>query len=408
MKILYHHRTASKDGQAVHIEEMIHALRKRGHEVRVVAPGQGSTNGANAENGENASSDGPLGAKVAWVHRLKALLPKALYELLELGYSLIAYRRLAAVAREFQPDVLYERYNLFLLSGLMLKRRTGIPMLLEVNSPLVDERRDHGGLALERLGRWAEGTAWRGADCVLPVTEVLAGHVRDYGVPTERICVIPNGINVEQFAQAPTPDEAKCRLGLEGRCVLGFTGFVRDWHGVDRVIRWMASPAAPANSYLLIVGDGPVRKELEQLAEQLGLRDRFRVTGVIPRERVPEHVAAFDIALQPAVTPYASPLKLIEYLALGKAIVAPREPNLLEVLSDGCNALMFDKTSPTGLETALTELSASVALRERLADEAAKTIARLNLTWDGNAQRVEELARGMMDRVGAKTGARPR
>ena len=384
MKILYHHRTASKDGQAVHIEEMIHALKKRGHEVRVVAPGQGSADGA---------GDGPLGAKVGWVHRLKAVLPKALYELLELGYSLVAYRRLAAAARRFQPDVLYERYNLFLLSGLMLKRRTGIPMLLEVNSPLVYERCHYGGLALAGVGRWAEGTAWRGADYVLPVTEVLAGHVRDYGVPAERIRVIPNGINVEQFALAPTPDEAKRRLGLEGRCVLGFTGFVRDWHGVDRVIRWMATPAAPANTYLLIVGDGPVRQELEQLAAQLGLRDRFRVTGVIPRERVPEHVAAFDISLQPAVTPYASPLKLIEYLALGKAIVAPREPNLLEVLSDDLNARMFDKAAPNGLETALTDLATSAELRARLADEAAKTIARLRLTWDGNAERVEALAR---------------
>ena len=96
MKILYHHRTASRDGQAVHIEEMIAALRAQGHEVRVVAPQIG---------GGDAGGAGSMGASAGWVRRLKARLPRGLYELLELAYSLLAYRRLAAVVREYRPDV---------------------------------------------------------------------------------------------------------------------------------------------------------------------------------------------------------------------------------------------------------------------------------------------------------------
>ena len=377
MRILYHHRTASRDGQAVHIEEMIHALRQLGHEVRVVAPGGNDQRG--------------MGARVSWAHRLKATLPKSLYELLELGYSLVAYRQLAAAAREFKPDVLYERYNLFLLSGVMLKHYFGIPMLLEVNGPLAYERSRYGGLALRRIGRWAEGAAWRGANYVLPVTEVLAEQVRASGVPDERIRVIPNGINREHFASAPSRDEVKRQMGLSGKIVLGFTGFVRDWHGVDRVVRWLASSPA-ANAHLLIVGDGPARPGIERLAEDLGVRDRLTFTGVIDRERVPGQVAAFDIALQPAVTPYASPLKLMEYLVLGKAIVAPREPNLLEILTDGRNALLFYNDHPNGLETALNTLAGDAGLRQRLEIEAAATIDRLQLTWIGNARRVIDLA----------------
>lgn len=379
MKILYHHRTASKDGQAVHIEEMISAMRALGHEVRVVAPA--------------ATDGGSMGAKVSWVHRLKASLPKSLYELLELFYSLLAYRRLAVAAAEFEPDFIYERYNLYLLSGAMLKRRLGIPLLLEVNSPLVFERSRHGGgLGLPWLARWAEGLAWRSADYVLPVTRVLAGYVKAYGVPENRISVIPNGINIAHFAAAPLPEEAKRRLGLEGRLILGFAGFVRDWHGVDRVIRWMATPQAPANAFLLIVGDGPVRGELETLARSQGIANRVRFTGVVDRGDVPDLVAAFDIALQPAVTAYASPLKMMEYLALGKAIVAPREPNLLEILSDGENALMFDSQAGNGLENSLAKLADDTGLRFRLGEAAKATIGRLNLTWEGNARRVVELA----------------
>jgi glycosyltransferase involved in cell wall biosynthesis len=379
MKILYHHRTASKDGQAVHIEEMIGAMREQGHEVQIVAPDVGQ--------------EGEMGGNVGWVHKLKDALPKALYELLELAYSIVAYRQLKAAADAFKPDFIYERYNLFLLSGTMLKRRLGIPLLLEVNSPLVYERSQHsGGLALQWLAKWAEGKAWRSADYVLPVTAVLGGHASAYGVPAERIAVIPNGINEAHFANAPDQDTAKHQLGLSGHLVLGFTGFVRDWHGVDRVIRWMATTQAPANAFLLIVGDGPVREELETLATTLGIVHKIRFTGVVDRNKVPEHVAAFDIALQPAVTAYASPLKMMEYMVLGKAIVAPRESNLLEILTDQENALMFDGCSPCGLEDALNTLCKDAELRTRLAMGAKASIQRLDLTWRGNAKKVVALA----------------
>lgn len=379
MKILYHHRTASKDGQAVHIEEMISALRSLGHEVRVVAPG----------NGDNEN----MGAKVSWVHRLKAILPRAVYEIMELTYSWVAYRRLAQAVREFQPDILYERYNLFMLAGAMVRRRFELPLLLEVNAPLVHERSRFGGLALERLARWVEGATWRSADFVLPVTRVLAGYVAAYGVPEDHIVVIPNGINQAHFALAPSADEAKNRLGLTGALVLGFTGFVRGWHGVDRVIRWMATQDAPANAQLLIVGDGPVRPELERIAAEYALGNRVIFTGVLTRERVPEYVAAFDVALQPAVVPYASPLKLFEYLVLGKAIIAPRQPNIEEVLVDGENALLFDPSASNGLEAALTCLLADQHLCCRIAAGASATIRQRGLTWMDNAQRVEMLAR---------------
>jgi glycosyltransferase involved in cell wall biosynthesis len=334
-----------------------------------------------------------MGDDVGWVHRLKAALPKALYECLELAYSLHAYRKLKAATDRFNPDVIYERYNLYLLAGAMLKKRLGIPLLLEVNSPLVYERSRHsGGLSLPRLAKWAEGKAWRAADRVLPVTRVLGGYIMDYGVPAERIAVIPNGINRAHFDSAPAPDAAKANLGLQDRLILGFTGFVRDWHGVDRVIAWMATADAPRNAHLLVVGDGPARQALEEQARTLGLADAVTFTGVVHRDAVPSYVAAFDVALQPAVTSYASPLKMMEYLVLGKAIVAPRTPNILEILDDGENAAMFDENIDGSLEIVLTKVCRDTELRNRLAERARETIDRRQLTWIGNAQRVAELA----------------
>ena len=377
MKILYHHRTRSKDGQYVHIEEMIRALRQLGHEVIVVAPPSAET--------ESFGSDAGM---VAW---LKRSLPQFVYEIMELAYSLVAYRRLALAVREHQPDCLYERYNLFLPAGIWLKRMYKLPMLLEVNAPIFEERVHYDGLALKRLARWSQAYAWNAADYVLPVTHVLGDIVASYGVPRERIVVIPNGINASQFSDAPETQAAKAALGLDGNIVLGFTGFVRDWHGLDKVISMIASDAPESSRHLLVVGDGPARAALEAQADALKIRHRVSFTGVIAREDVARYVAAFDIALQPAVVAYASPLKLFEYLALGKAIIGPAQPNLMEILTDGQNAVLFDPEAADGMAGAIGKLTSDAALRQHVGENARKTIGDKQLTWRENAARAIEL-----------------
>ena len=377
MKILYHHRTRSKDGQYVHIEEMIRALRQLGHEVIVVAPPSAET--------EDFGSDAGM---VAW---LKRSIPKWMYELMELAYSLVAYRRLVRAVREHQPDCLYERYNLFLPAGIWLKRKFGLPMLLEVNAPIFEERTRYDGLALKGLARWSQAYTWNAADYVLPVTQVLGDIVASYGVPRERIVVIPNGINASQFSEAPETRDAKAALGMEGNIVLGFTGFVRDWHGLDKVITMIADDPPESSRHLLVVGDGPARAALEAQARALNIQHRVSFTGVIGRDEVARYVAAFDIALQPAVVEYASPLKLFEYLARGKAIIGPAQPNLMEILTDGQNAVLFDPKAADGMAGAIGKLSADVALRERMGENARKTISDKRLTWRENAIRAVEL-----------------
>lgn len=383
MKILYHHRTASKDGQAVHIEEMIGALRDLGHEVVVAAPNLDETNS--------------FGDSARWVHLIRMHLPKGMYELLELFYSIRAYRRLMRLMKAHRPDLLYERSNLYLLAGVWLKMRTRLPMLLEVNSPLAVERTRNGGLAFPRLARWLEEWTWRKADLVLPVTRVLADYLIRAGVPDARIQVIPNAINLAHFSGAPDSQEAKARLGLEGRIVLGFTGFVRDWHGMDRMILWIAGHRCDSRPHLLVVGDGPARPALEKQARALDVADRVTFTGLVPRDQIPSMVAAFDIALQPAATEYASPLKLFEYLALGRAIIAPRGSNLLEILVDGENALLFDDAEPGAFEATLERLLDDADLRRRLGEGGRRTIQERRMTWTDNARRVVSLGQTLLD-----------
>jgi len=375
MRILYSHRIQSHDGQGVHLEALVAALREAGHEVRVVGP--------------SAYANAELGGESRFVALIRRVLPNAAVELLELAYSIPSWRRLARAAREFRPDVIYERYNLFYLAGALVARRSGVPLLLEVNAPLAEERARFGRLRLRRLARWAENYVWRRADRVLPVTEVLAGHVRRAGVPDSRISVVPNGIDLAEFPAGPAERQADADAPA---LVLGFVGFVRDWHGLDAVVRAMASVSAARRLMLQVVGEGPARPGLERLAAELGIADRVRFTGLAKREEVPGHVFAFDIALQPASVPYASPLKVFEYMAAGRAIVAPDQPNLREVLRDGETALLFDPARPDAMWDAVLRLVEDPKLRRRLGAAARADVLARDLTWAGNARRVVELA----------------
>ncbi|MGD9597441.1 MAG: glycosyltransferase family 4 protein [Steroidobacteraceae bacterium] len=384
MKILYHHRTASRDGQSTHIEEMVKAMRSLGHTVEIVAP-------AVDDSDQTGGSGG-------WAGQLKRLLPKPVYEFLELVYSVVAYRRLARAIKAFKPDFIYERYNLFLLAGAWARKRFGVPLVLEVNAPMALERRQYGGLSLGWLADWAEHFVWRSADTVLPVSQVLADHIQGTGVPAERLVVVPNGINPEDYANLPSREEAKARLGLSGRLVIGFTGFVREWDRLDRVVAWLARYDGPQRLHLLVVGDGPARVEIESCAAACGISDRVSFTGVISRGQVPAAASAFDVALQTALVPYASPLCLFEYLALGIATVAPDQPNHHEIVTGDSSAVLYEPEDPTGLERAIEKLCRDADFRQAIARAGQQLIAEKHLTWQEHARHVVQLATALVKR----------
>lgn len=392
MRILYSHRTRSADGQYVHIRELTKALTARGHDIIMCGP---EANGEPVER----SLDAQAGASA-----MKRRLPSVIYEGAEYLYSAPAFLRLRRLWSHARPDILYERYNLFYHSSVWLKRTTGAPMLLEVNAPLAEERAQFGGLALEGFARRSEHAIWRAADLVLPVTRVLAEKVRAAGVAEDRIAVISNAAGPE-FLRPANPAPLREKYGFDGATVLGFAGFVRDWHRVDRVVRYLAETRRK-ETRLLIVGDGPARAGLEALARELGVLDRTVFAGVIQRDALPDHMALFDVALLPAAVDYASPLKLFEYMALARAILAPRAANIREAVTEGVDALLFDPDNDTEIYEKLDALCADEVLRKRLGDAARATLCRRDFTWTGNASRVEALAERLLTGRGESVNRR--
>ncbi len=358
---------------------MVRAFRNLGHEVRVVSLIGERTNSATTR-------------QRSW-SRVARLLPGRAYELAEMAYNVPGALALARAVREFKPDFIYDRYVSYGYAAIAVARRYRRPVLLEVNSPYsyqkqtFDER-----LYFRRLSRTMERRICEGASKVIVVSTPLKEFLVSIGVPESHIVVMPNGADPEVFHPRVSADDVVRAHGLQSALVVGFSGILRPWHGLDLLVDAFAAVAAEfPRAVLLVVGDGPSRADVERIAKERGLADRVIITGRQPHERVRSFVAAMDVAVSPRATFYASPMKILEYMAMGKAIVAPDMANIRDILTDGVDAVFFKPEDPIGLASALRTVLRDDEVRQRLGGAARQKIER-ERTWAANARRVIELA----------------
>jgi glycosyltransferase involved in cell wall biosynthesis len=385
MRILYHHRIRGIDGQAVHVRAMAKALAEEGHEVREVALepilGKG-----------RATDPSPAPGGRPW--RVVDRLPGPLREIAEYGSSVASWRMVRREAELFRPDFIYERHAFGNAGGVLAARGLGIPVVLEVNSPLVEELSGTRGVAFPAVARRLEALALGGADLVVVVSEELREKVLPRAGRGGRVLAIPNAVDASAFRPPDGAGRSAARraLGLDGNggrpgFVLGFSGFVREWHRLDLVLECLARPEL-ADARLVVAGEGPHSPELARRAAELGVADRVVALGTRLHEEMPGILTAFDVAVLAGSPPYASPLKLYEYLAAGLPVVAPAQENLREVLRDRENALLFAPGDAGALAGALVELRRDAALRERLGAQGRATVLDERRSWRGVARRV--------------------
>ena len=383
MNILYHHRTLGDGAEGIHVASIVDAFRTLGHDVKVASLVGEKTVGSRS--------------RIQMVQQLRKWMPQCFYEAMEMGYNLAGYRLLTHQANGWKPAFLYERYTLFNLSGLMAARHFGIPLVVEVNSPLAYERAEYDRLALKRWAQAFERFVLFRADLVLTVSTPLKEYIAEQGVPPDHIAVLPNGTDPTLFRPELTGrEEVRQSLDIPPTAtVVGFVGILRPWHGVELLLDAVSQIAAPPESvYLIIVGDGPSQADLERLAQEKGLAGKVVFTGRVPHREVSRYLAAFDIAVSPRATFYASPMKVLEYMATGIPVIAPRTPNLQDIISDGVTGILFNAEDLGDLAASLTLLLNDRALRHRLGQNARASVVA-GRTWLHNAARVLELVQGL-------------
>lgn len=264
--------------------------------------------------------------------------------------------RVTATIRDFGPDLLYERLSLFGTAGRRIAATLGVAHAVEVNALLAREEAGWRGLRLARIANAREREVLTGADLRIAVSDEVADQVRQVAGLRDTI-VVPNGVDARTFTDPPSRDQARAALGLDPDATwLGFTGALRPWHGLDNAIR--ALTLLPERCRLLVAGDGPVRAELEGLAERLRVAHRITWLGQVQHGRIPTVLAALDIATAPYPrTPEFSfsPLKAYEYMAAGVPIVASDIGQLSTIVTADAGLLV-----PPGDAAALAGACAAV------------------------------------------------
>jgi glycosyltransferase involved in cell wall biosynthesis len=372
--------------------ETCRALAARGHQVRLVVRPDSHRPARDPWTFYGASPDPRLQIDVTakWPDRLRraAYLGAVSWRLLtrrgdvlltrDLGVASLATR----LPRWLRPPIVYEAH------GYAPAVSEELPRLLGPKTAAPSPAK------LARLAA-REARVWRIAEGYVTLTEAHRDELTKRFGERANVAVVPDGARLAPGRTwTPAPDGPELRIG--------YAGHLYPWKGVDVLIEAVADlPGCRA----VVIGGQPGELDcarLEALARSLGALDRVEFRGWQPPRDVAAQLAECQVLVLPNTRStiserYTSPLKLFEYLAAGRPIVASNLPALREVLRDGVNALLVEPGQPEALKRSLAQLADNEALRRALGTQAFADAAAYS--WDARAERLERIlttARGRM------------
>ncbi len=371
MRILYYspHPELPLDldaGPGVHMREVIRAMRELGHEVKTLIMG-----------GDKRPVPNPLDERLEGGEvkdTFKKLTPAMLWQTAK-DYKLIreddkGYEYLRQAAIDWKPDLIYERGYYMMTSGVRVANELHIRHVLEMNAPYPEERISmEGKSAYHKRSLHAECRQFNDTDRIVVVSSALKEYVtKQVQGAAGKTVITPNAIRPEQFIRNPNRRaHVRAARGFsDSHIVVGFVGSIFPYHGVDLLLKAIAQlvPEFP-QLRALIVGNGLILNDLKNLARDLKISDRVVWTGAVTGQFIPDHIAAMDIAVMARSNWYGSPVKIFEYGALGKAVIAPDVLPVKDVMEHGKDGLLV-KPGTDDLAAALKKLTEDQTLRTSL------------------------------------------
>ena len=276
-------------------------------------------------------------------------------------------QRLEQVACEVRPDVIHAHspvLNVF--PALKVGRTLGIPVVYEIRAFWEDAAVDHGstreGSLRYRATRALETRAIQQAAHVFTICEGLRADIVARGVPTSKVTVIPNAVNVEAFQLAQPPEPAlQQQWGIVGRTVIGFIGSFYAYEGLDLLVDAMPTLVkARPDVCLLLVGGGPQEANLKAQVQALGLQNHVVFTGRVPHREVNRYYDLINVLAYPRhsmrLTELVTPLKPLEAMAQGQLFVASDVGGHRELVEHQKTGILFKADDAAALAKALLNL----------------------------------------------------
>lgn len=275
--------------------------------------------------------------------------------------------RLQQVVDEVRPDIIHAHSPVLnALPALQVGRRNGIPVVYEIRAFWEDAAVDHGstreGSLRYRVTRALETHAIRQAGHVFTICEGLRADIVARGIPSAKVTVIPNAVDVEGFQLAQPADPALlARWGLQGRTVLGFIGSFYAYEGLDLLVSAMPQLVQQRPDVcLLLVGGGPQDAALKAQVQMLGLADRVVFTGRVPHAEVNRYYDVIDVLAYPRhsmrLTELVTPLKPLEAMAQGHLFVASDVGGHKELIRHGETGWLFKADDRDALAAAVLDM----------------------------------------------------
>jgi glycosyltransferase involved in cell wall biosynthesis len=359
----------SPKGASVHVMEFVRALHGAGCEVHLVVPNDGTQSAEEPWHG-------------AHVHRVETgrdgtYLDKAL----AFAAAMVRY------AESERFDVVHYRSIWGGLELAQARRERGYRSLFEVNGlPSIELPYHYPGLRgsplLHKL-RERELATLALSDAIVTQSNVTRDYLESIGAERGRVTVVRNGVDLARFTATPLPDTT-------GRApVLLYVGTFAEWQGLDDLLNAVASLSSRGPLRVRIVGRARKRqrRHLEKRIGKLGLEGVVTVEPPIPHDDVPALIRSADICVAPLelgernVTQGCCPLKILEYLACGRPVVATNLPVVRELVREDAEALLFAPGKSADFARQLARLLEDRELGSRIA-EAGAARARREFGWD--------------------------
>lgn len=375
MKVIYYcdadfKRTENIGGHVSHVVGVIESLKNLGYGVVIASPG--NIPYINMDN----------------------------FQHIQLPSTHITYPKISSLIRQWnvikiiikaipiiKPQFVYVRWPNNIFFKRLRKNYPTLPIILECNTPLTMGKKKKS-IIKKIMDQFQDKQNIKFSSIISAVSDTVRNHlISNFNNGVEnKVITNPNGVNVEKFK----PKESKLRTeySIDGDItVIGFSGHFAPWHRIDILIK--AVQMLKFDFRLLIIGRGEqqLEKDLRNLAKKK-FSEKIIFTGPQPFNIIPEYLSICDILVVPQDKDqsHRSPLKLFEYMSMGKAIAAANVGQIPHIIKNNNNGLLFEPDHES-LAGVLDRLARDRNLRERLGAYARQEVIR-NYSWEANASRI--------------------